>query len=157
MTRFLLLGAASVAFVGCIPHKLPFKKWKGAGLLGSIAAWAALWLLPPEGPVLWAVVLAATSVSIPISCYAEQQWGYDDPRIVIDELVGVWIACLGVPRAMGPMLAGLILFRVFDVFKGPWGNAAAKLPGGWGVVADDVLAGLIACALAHTGLHFGLF
>lgn len=154
MTRFLLLGLASLGFIGCIPHKLPFKKWKGAGLLGSIAAWGVLWLLPAQGPVLWAVVAVAAILSIPISTYAEQQWGYDEPRIVIDELVGVWIACLGLPRLMGPMLAGLVLFRVFDVFKGPWGNAAAKLPGGWGVVADDALAGLIACGLAHAGLRF---
>lgn len=152
--RFLLLGAASLGFIGCIPHKLPFKKWKGAGLLGSLAAWGVLWLLPAEGPVLWAAVAVATALSIPISTYAEQQWGYDEPRIVIDELVGVWIACLGLPRLLAPMLAGLILFRVFDVFKGPWGNAAAKLPGGWGVVADDALAGLIACGLAHAALPF---
>lgn len=154
MTRFLLLGLASVGYVGCIPHKLPFKKWKGAGLLGSIAGWGMLWLLPPEGPVLWAAVAAAAALAVPISTYAEAAWGYDEPRIVIDELAGVWIACLGVPRQMGPMLAGLILFRVFDVFKGPWGNAAARLPQGWGVVADDVLAGFIACALVHAGLHF---
>jgi phosphatidylglycerophosphatase A len=48
------------------------------------------------------------------------------------------------------MLAGLILFRVFDVWKGPWGRAASKLPGGWGVVADDVLAGLIAAFLIQS-------
>jgi phosphatidylglycerophosphatase A len=51
------------------------------------------------------------------------------------------------------MLAGLVLFRVFDVWKGPWGKNAAKLPGGWGVVMDDVAAGIIAWAIVQTLLH----
>jgi phosphatidylglycerophosphatase A len=157
MTRFFLLALASLGFIGCIPHKLPFKKWKGAGLLGSLAAWGLLWLLPPSGPAPWIAALIALAVSIPVSTYAENQWTYDDPRIVIDELVGVWIACLAVPRQMGPMLAGLVLFRVFDVWKGPWGRAGARLPAGLGVVADDVLAALIASAILQLLLHLSLF
>jgi phosphatidylglycerophosphatase A len=155
--RTFLLGLASAGFIGCLPYNvIPFKKWKGGGLLGSIAGWALLWVLPPSGPVLWAVLAAVLALSIPVCTYAEKQWTYDDPRIVLDEVVGVWIACLGAPRTMVPMLAGLVLFRVFDVWKGPWGKTAAKLPGGWGVVADDVAAGLIACVLLHLGLRAGL-
>ena len=148
--RFLFLGLSSVGFVGCIPYNVvPFKKWKGSGLLGSIAGWGLLWLLPPSGPWLWGVLAIALVLSIPICGFAEKIWGYDDPRIVLDELVGVWIACLGAPRSLWPMVGGLVLFRVFDVWKGPWGRNAARLPGGWGVVADDVAAGIIACLILH--------
>ena len=148
--RLFLLGLASVGFVGYLPYRvIPFKKWKGSGLLGSVAGWGLLWLLPPAGPVPGLALAAALALSIPICGYAEKQLTYDDPRIVLDELVGVWIACLGVPRTFWPMFAGLVLFRVFDVWKGPWGKTAAKLPGGWGVVADDVAAGAIAWGLVH--------
>jgi phosphatidylglycerophosphatase A len=74
---------------------------------------------------------------------------HDDPRIVIDEVAGLWVAAIAVPRTLGPMMAALILFRVFDVFKGPWCRWAARAPGGWGVVADDLLAGLLANLLLH--------
>jgi phosphatidylglycerophosphatase A len=150
MVRTLVLGLASVGFVGCLPYNIvPFKKWKGSGLLGSLAGWGLLWLMP-TGAFFWGTLAAAAAVSIPICGAAEKVWGYDDPRIVFDELVGVWISCAFVPRQWGPMLAGLVLFRVFDVWKGPWGRAAAKLPGGWGVVADDAAAGLIAAFLIQS-------
>jgi phosphatidylglycerophosphatase A len=150
MFQTFILGFASVGFVGCLPYNIvPFKKWKGSGLLGSLAGWGLLWLMP-AGHFFWVALAVAAVVSVPICGAAEKVWGYDDPRIVFDELVGVWIACAFVPRRWGPMLAGLILFRVFDVWKGPWGRAASKLPGGWGVVADDVLAGLIAAFLIQS-------
>jgi phosphatidylglycerophosphatase A len=56
----------------------------------------------------------------------------------------VWTACLLLPRLPAPFLLGAFFFRVFDVFKGPWGRAVSRLPGGWGVVADDLVAGVIA-------------
>ncbi len=83
---------------------------------------------------------------------------YDDPRIVIDEVAGVWLACAGLPRTALPMILGFVLFRVFDVWKGPWGRTAARLPGGFGIVADDLAAGVIAnlgarlCLAAAGGL-----
>jgi phosphatidylglycerophosphatase A len=158
VTRQLLLGLASVGYISILPHRVvPFQKWKGGGLLGSLAGWGLLWLLPPSGPILGTAVLIALVLSIPICGYAERQWTYDDPRIVLDELVGVWIACWGLPRQMAPMLAGLVLFRVFDVWKGPWGRTAARLPGGWGVVADDVAAGLIAALLIRAAMAAGFF
>jgi phosphatidylglycerophosphatase A len=149
------LGLATVGYVGYLPYKvIPIKKNKCSGLLGSLAGWGLLWLMPPAGPVLWAAVIAAFLLSIPICGYAERQLTYDDPRIVLDELVGVWIACLGAPRRFWPMFAGLVLFRIFDVWKGPWARAAAKLQGGLGVVMDDVAAGAIALGILHFFTRF---
>jgi len=151
--RVTALALASAGFVSYLPYKIvPFAKWKGGGLLGSLVGWGLLWLAPP-GPAYWAGLAALLPLSVWSSHEAEKILGHhDDPRIVIDEVVGVWIAAAFLPRAWGPMLAALVLFRLFDVFKGPWGNWAARAPGGWGVVADDVLAGVIACGLIHLGL-----
>lgn len=149
--RFLTLALATVGFVSVLPYRLvPFRKWKGGGLLGSLAGWGLFWLLPADGPALWAAVLAMALFSIPVSHYAERWLGEpDDPRIVIDEVAGVWLAAAGLPRALPEMLAALFLFRLFDVWKGPWGRWTARAPGGLGVVADDLAAGLLANGLAR--------
>lgn len=152
--RFAVLALASVGFVSYLPYKaVPFAKWKGGGFLGSLAGWGAMWLLPHEGPLYWGVLVLIVAVSIPVSHYAEKLLGsHDDPRIVIDEVAGVWVAAAGLPRAMLPMALALVFFRVFDVLKGPWGRWAARAPGGWGVVADDLLAGLLANVLVRVVL-----
>ena len=149
--RSITLFFATVGFISYLPYKVvPFAKWKGGGLLGSLAGWGLVWLFPWHGPILWAATASLLIFSVGVSHWAELLLGqHDDPRIVIDEVAGVWVACLGIPKQWAPMVLGLILFRVFDVLKGPWGNAAAKAPGGLGVVADDLVAGVIAQALVR--------
>jgi phosphatidylglycerophosphatase A len=148
--RVLILAVASVGFLSYIPYRVvPHAKWKGGGLLGSLAGWGLLWTVPAHGLILWALTFALLFFAVFVSHYAEIWMGEpDDPRIIIDEVAGVWIAALWVPRELGPTLAALILFRFFDVFKGPWGRWASRAPGGWGVVADDIVAGFIAGGLA---------
>jgi len=74
--------------------------------------------------------------------------GRKDPRpIVIDEVCGQWISLLAVPPTWGFMAAGFVLFRVFDVVKPFPIRRLEALPGGWGIMADDVLAGLYAAAV----------
>jgi phosphatidylglycerophosphatase A len=137
--------------VGFLPYRIvPFVKYKGGGLLGSLVGWALAWRCPVN---IWTVT-ALTALAILVSHRAEKALTHDDPRIVIDETAGIWVAVAGLPRQMGPMLGALLLFRFFDVVKGPWGRAAARLPGGWGVVADDILAGLIANVLVRSFFLF---
>jgi phosphatidylglycerophosphatase A len=149
--RCLILGAATVGFISYGPYKIiPFTKWKGGGLLGSLVGWGFVWFFPSQGWVLWISTAVLLVFSISVSHYAEKLLGsHDDPRIVIDEVLGVWVATLGIPREWVAMVTALFLFRFFDVFKGPWGRWAARAPGGWGIVADDFLAGLIANGLVH--------
>ncbi len=156
MTEKIVLFFSTAGFVSVLPYKvIPFKKYKGGGLLGSLVGWGLAWLWTGGNGLLWIITVALVLFSVWIGHRAEQIYGqHDDPRIVIDEVAGVWVAAMFVPRAFGPMLAALLLFRVFDVWKGPWGNGAAKLPGGWGVVADDIVAGVIANVLVRVGMHF---
>lgn len=71
--------------------------------------------------------------------------GRDDPQhVVIDEAVGQWIALAGGAHTWQSVLAAFVLFRFFDIFK-PWPvNALERLPGGWGIMMDDVMAGIYA-------------
>lgn len=145
--RWVVLGLATVGFVGWAPyHFVPFRKLKGSGFLGTLVGWGLVWVLP-VGPWygVWTFVMVA--LAILVSHRAETYLTHDDPRIVIDEVAGMWVAAWGVAREPVPLITAFLAFRVFDVMKGPWGRAAARLPGGWGIVADDVAAALIANVL----------
>ena len=78
----------------------------------------------------------------------EPAWGKDPSRIVVDEMVGVWIALLAVtPFNWYYMLLAFILFRLFDIFKPLGIRRMEKLKGGLGVMMDDILAGIYSCTL----------
>ena len=80
-----------------------------------------------------------------ISNRAENYWGRKDhPRIVIDEILGFLVTMLWVPRTVLLIILGFFLFRFFDIVKPPPARLAEKVKGGYGVVLDDVLAGVYA-------------
>ena len=84
-------------------------------------------------------------LSIWISDKAQIYWGKkDDPRIVIDEIMGFLITMLWVPRTALFIGIGFFLFRFFDILKPPPIRRLEKINGGYGVVLDDVLAGIYA-------------
>jgi phosphatidylglycerophosphatase A len=118
------------------------------------ATWAsfavALLLLPVAGAldpwIVGGTALALAAIGVWSAGEAEKTLGTDAKPIVIDEIVGMLVGVCGVPMGSNPILTlGLlfVLFRVFDITK-PFGiGRSQRLPGGWGVVVDDVLAGLL--------------
>jgi phosphatidylglycerophosphatase A len=86
------------------------------------------------------VVLIVTAVIT--SGEAEKKYGKDARCIVIDEVAGMFVSLCFLPRSAMVFLAAFVAFRVFDVLKPFPVNRLQKLPGGWGVVADDVFAGI---------------
>ena len=72
----------------------------------------------------------------------EKYWGKDSRRVVIDEIAGMCVSLLLVPVTVKYLLAGFLLFRFFDITKPLFIRETEKLPGGWGVMIDDILAGL---------------
>ena len=78
---------------------------------------------------------------------------HDHPGIVWDEFVGYWITMWAVPVDWVWMLAGFVTFRVFDIAK-PWpiSQLDRKVQGGFGIMVDDILAGVFACAVLHLAL-----
>ena len=88
------------------------------------------------------IILALFPLSVWSAHVAERSLGHDASPIVIDEVLGQMITLWFVPRTWPWILAGFLLFRLFDIWKPLWANDAQKLPGGFGIVADDVLAGI---------------
>ena len=74
----------------------------------------------------------------------EDEWGKDPKQVVIDEMIGVWIAVLGFPLTGFNLIAGFVLFRFFDIAKPLGIRQLEDIKGGWGVMLDDVLAGVYA-------------
>jgi phosphatidylglycerophosphatase A len=119
---------------------------KAPGTWGSVVG-VGLWLLIPGG-LIWQIGFCIGGLLLGswlIESVCRRYRVDDEPAIVLDEIVGVWIALLGSPFDIGWVLVGFVLFRVFDILK-PWpiGWVDRKLKGGIGVMLDDVLAGLLA-------------
>jgi len=74
----------------------------------------------------------------------ESDWGTDSNKVVIDEVAGMCVSLLFIPVTTANILIGLLLFRFFDIVKPFFIKKMEKLPGGWGVMMDDLLAGIYA-------------
>ena len=97
----------------------------------------------------------AVLVGIPAATRVAQATGIEDPQfVVIDEVAGQLIALIGVPLSWKSLLAGFILFRVFDTTKPPPVRQLERIPDGAGIVLDDVAAGIGALIIMHLLLHF---
>jgi len=131
---------------------------KAPGTAGTMGAIPFYLLLRVYGGV--PAVAIATAVVALIGVWASHQvvrkLGIQDPQIVcIDEVAGVLITWLAAPDGWIGLLAGIVLFRLFDQVK-PWpARPAERLPEGWGVMMDDVVAGVWAAACLLAGRALG--
>ena len=96
-------------------------------------------------PVLtFIVIVVFTFAGVWSSSVVEKYWGEDPSRVVVDEMVGTWIALLAVPEGAHCWysLAAFVLFRFFDIVKPLGVRKMESLPSGFGIMADDILAGI---------------
>jgi phosphatidylglycerophosphatase A len=133
---------------------------KGGGSVAA-AVCCVVWYFSLSGgysnTVLLAVTLAVVAVGIWCSTEVEPEWGIDSNRVVIDEIAGMGITLLFLPVKIPFIITGFILFRFFDIVKPLFIRRLEALPGGWGVMLDDVLAGIYANIILQVIYHAGLF
>ena len=129
-------------------------------LVGLLLAW---WLTPADAGLTWLPASFAYSawlvVGSPIGVFAAGQSartaGRADPsHVIVDECLGMLWSLAGLPRHVGLWLLGFILFRLFDITKPGLIRRCEALPGGWGIMADDVAAGLLTNLLLRLACHF---
>lgn len=145
VSRALRLGATlgPVGYVPLAPGT--------AGSVVALAAWLALphgvaWTLGVLGPLALFAVCAAGEV-------ARAREMADPPEVVIDEAMGMFCALALAPPGFAAAALTFAAFRAFDIVKPYPVGRLERLPGGWGIVADDVAAGLCAAAAVRLGWY----
>ncbi|MEP7108388.1 MAG: phosphatidylglycerophosphatase A [Ferruginibacter sp.] len=141
MIKFHIL-VASVLGIGYVS--------KGGGTAAAIV-YCIIWFLLPAGYEKGNWQLLITGMIIIAGTWSsgvvDSLWGRDNNKVVIDEVAGMAIALLYVPKNIGYVMISLVAFRFFDIMKPLGVRKAEILPKGWGVMADDVLAGSYALAV----------
>lgn len=148
MNPFLVLLST-----GCYTGYSPKAPGTLGSVLGVILAWALTFAPPP-------VYLIAMGLGIPLAIWvsgrAEKHFGHDAQEIVVDEVIGMIITLAWVPSGLIPIILGFVFFRFMDITKIFPANYAQHLPGGLGIVADDVVAAIYANFLVHISLFLFL-
>jgi phosphatidylglycerophosphatase A len=113
------------------------------GTVGTIGALPLWWLIRGFGPAgILLTALVVTGVGIWSSGVVARTSGVKDPQfVVIDEVAGVLVALAAAPATLAGTVAAVVLFRIFDMVKPFPARRAEALPGGWGIVLDDIVAG----------------
>jgi len=116
------------------------------GTVGSAGAALAYFFIPVlHNPlVLMPIILVTIALGVWASGVMEEEYGEDPSQAVIDEVAGQWLALAFLPVTPFVVLLGFIFFRLFDILKPGPVDSLQNLPGGWGIMADDVLAGIFA-------------
>ena len=113
------------------------------GTAGSAVALVIYCFLPPLGVWSWGVLMVVLfGVAVYTSFAGEAVWGEDPGYAVIDEFVGFFATLCLLPQSVGMGVAGFFLFRILDILKPPPARQSERLRGGWGVVMDDLIAGI---------------
>jgi phosphatidylglycerophosphatase A len=87
------------------------------------------------------------------SAKMEVVYGEDPPIVVIDEFVGMWISLLWLPKSIVLSFIAFVLFRLFDIFKPPPARQLEALRNGFGIMLDDVAAGIYANMVLQAALY----
>jgi phosphatidylglycerophosphatase A len=152
MILFIARTFASCAGIGYIR--------KGAGTVAALLVcilWYFFFKNYREPNWLTAsIIVILFFVGVWAASVVEQKWGKDSNRVVIDEAAGMCVSLFLVPFCIKYILIGLILFRFFDITKPLYIRNSEKLPSGWGVMTDDLLAGIFSNLILQVIAKFSL-
>ena len=145
---------AYLATLGPIGHLCP-----APGTIGSVVGVTTGYMIASHGAgILAAATLLVVVIGIlAADAYNQTTGSKDAPEVIIDEVAGQWIALITLPLDLWWFAAAFVLFRFFDITKIAPVGMAEKLPGGVGVMADDIVAGLLAalCLWGARQIFFG--
>ncbi len=118
---------------------IPFAPGTWGSLLGLF-----FYLIFYKLPVAFLIYLAVLALGVKLSSSSYMLFGEEDSsKIVIDEVLGMWTALLGLKLSFWLIVIAFLMFRFFDIYKPNFIAFFERLPGGWGVVVDDIVAGVV--------------
>ncbi len=147
--RFIAAGATVLATgFGC--GYAPVAPGTAGSALGVLLYWPLQGLDLALQAVLSAVLFL---VGVAAASHVARRVGQEDPSVVVwDEVIGMWVSLLALPFRPPIVVLGFVLFRLLDVVKPYPARELERLPGGWGIMADDVMAGIYANLILRVGL-----
>lgn len=146
-------------FVGTLAYLgyVPFASGTiSVALVGIPVYWVLVGFFKISTPAFMVVTASLTAIAVWIAGRTDLFLGEkDSKKNVIDEIPGFWIALIGLPATWQIIAAAFFLERAIDIVKvWPANWIERRLPGGWGVVLDDVVAGLYTLGLLHLGIRW---
>ncbi len=128
------------------------------GTAGSLAALPLAALAAASAPAGLALAAVIAALGVKSAGVAARKLGRTDPGfVVIDEVAGMIISAAGIGLTARGLLSAFLLFRLFDIVKPPPCRDLEKLPGGWGIMADDIAAGIYARGTLEVLRRFARF
>jgi len=116
-----------------------------SGTVGSLTGLIIYAIPGIEAPVIFLVLtIAVFFIGTYASAQMEKSYGDDPSIVVVDEIVGMWISLLFLPKSIAIAAIAFFAFRFYDIVKPPPARQMEKYPGGWGIMLDDVFAGIYA-------------
>jgi phosphatidylglycerophosphatase A len=123
------------------------------GTAGSLVGFALYFIPGVANPfVLCTISVGVFALGVITSARMEQRLGEDPPIVVIDEIVGMWISLLFLQQSLLVALLSFVFFRAFDIVKPPPARTVEAYRNGWGIMLDDVVAGVYANAAVRLTL-----
>ena len=135
-------NAAKIISSGIFVGYIPF----ASGTFGSLWILALYFLIPDSlfKLVMMFLVPFLYLLGVWTSSRCVEFWGKDPSKVIIDEVVGMFITLMFMPLNAKIVWLGFLIFRAFDIIKPPPTRLSESLPGGWGIMTDDVIAGVYA-------------
>lgn len=148
MKTWLVKFLSTLGFVGYSPL--------APGTVGTLLSIIPYFFLSKLGPVYYILsVILIIILSIIVSSFSIEIFESQDPKqVVADELCGYLVTMFLVSPSLLNILLGFVLFRFFDIIKPLPIRKIEQLPGGFGIVLDDVAAGIYSCIVIHIILSF---
>lgn len=122
-----------------------------SGTFGSFAA-LLIYLIPgfQRLEILVPMIIIFSAWGIHLGNIFEKEYGKDPAQCTVDEVVGMWISLILVPKTFTALLIAFLVWRFFDIVKPPPARQLEKLKGGLGIMIDDIVAAFYALAVIHT-------
>jgi phosphatidylglycerophosphatase A len=130
-----------------------------SGTFGSFAA-ILIFFIPgfERLEIIIPAILLLFSYGLFVSSKFEKVYGKDPSQCTVDEIVGTWIALIALPKTILIVITSFLVWRTLDIIKPFPANTSEKLPGGFGIMMDDVISGFYALILVHFIVFiFGVF
>jgi phosphatidylglycerophosphatase A len=132
---------------------------KGGGTIAAAVCCIILILIPASDNIYhwhFFITIFISCLGVWSGSIVEASWGKDSNKVVVDEVAGMMVTLLFIPVNIKHVVIGLILFRFFDIVKPLFIKKMELLPKGWGVMGDDILAGIYGNVLLHVIVSYNI-